>query len=415
MPVGSDRTGDQFASLPGDGPELTLEVALYPSVDQTVLRMLGLWRARHPAVAVRLTSRAMRDHHRAMAEALASVGGVPDVIAIEATHIGGFAARGGLEDLSKATYGAEAHALRVAPHALPPARDATGALIAFPADTAPGALFYRRDLFDRAGVDVAALATWDGVIAAGRRLRQACDVALLSHLGGLAVLRAREGIPAGEGVYFDAGGAPRLRSERFVAALELAREARAAAIDARITEEWTSRWEASIASGLVAAQPGGPWLLGMLETFVAPELRGAWRCADLPGGVRAPWGGTYYALPHASPNRQLAWEWVKLMCLDPRVQLQAFEHNGAFPALTGALADAFLDEPLPFLGGQPARRLWLRAADALPALPAHRLDAFAGDALRAALHAVVDEGVGVAAALADAERRVSRRLEEAGG
>jgi multiple sugar transport system substrate-binding protein len=414
MPAQRDHTtGNEIVSLGGDaGAGSTLHVAVYPSIDQTVLRTMALWKALHPDVAVRLTSRPMHDHHRAMAEVLANGVDVPDVIGIEVTYMSRFAALGGLEDLSQAPYRGDEHVPRLAPHALPAARSATGALLALPADIGPGVLFYRQDLLDRAGVAAAELVGWDGLVAAGRRLRAETNVALVSHVALLADLRSRAGIPPGEGLYFDPDGAPRLRSERFQAGLELAREARAAGIDAREEAEWRARWQSLVAAGLVAAHPAGPWMLGMLEGWIAPGTRGAWRTLDLPAGVRTGFGGSYYALPKRSPNRAVGWDWVKLMCLDRRAQLLAFEHAGAFPALAGALDDALLDEPLPFLGGQRARRQWSSATAEIPVLPAHALDALAASALRSALRAVLDDGQEVGQALGEAERHLWRLVKD---
>jgi multiple sugar transport system substrate-binding protein len=273
-------------------------------------------------------------------------------------------------------------------------------------------LFYRKDLLDRAGVGEDQLASWDGLVAAGRRLRQATGVALLASLGFLVDLRARADVPEGEGLYFGPSGVPRLRSDRFVAAFELARAARAAGIDAGVDEDWSPRWVSALGSGQVAAEPCGCWLVGQLEDWIAPDTRGRWRTAPLPGGVHLGWGGSYYAMPKRTPNRALAWDWLKLVCLDRRVQLAAFEHSCAFPALTDALDDPFLDEPLPFLGGQRARQQWRDVAAAIPAFPVHPLDTLAAGAVRGALAAVLDHAQDVGQALAEAERRVWRLIKE---
>jgi multiple sugar transport system substrate-binding protein len=400
------------ASLLGAGDsDITLEVAVYPMLDQTVVRTAALWKTLHPRVSVRVTSRPLIEHHRALAEGLANGVGLPDVVGIEASYLSRFVALGGLEDLSEVHH-ADGPAQRIAPFALPAARNAAGALVALPADVAPCVLFYRKDLLDRAGVGEAELATWDGLVEAGRRLRAATGVALLAHLGFLVDLRARAEIPAGEGLYFDAGGAPRLRSPRFVAAFELARAARAANVDAGVDEDWSQRWIAALGGGAVAAEPCGCWLVGQLEDWIAPDTRGLWRTAPVPGGVHLGWGGSYYAIPKRTPNRDLAWEWMKFMCLDRRVQLGAFEHACAFPSLVDALDDPFLDEPLPFLGGQRARQQWRAEAAAIPAIPVHPLDTLAAGAVRSALRAVLEHGQDIGQALAEAERRVWRIVRE---
>jgi multiple sugar transport system substrate-binding protein len=409
-----DPLTHEIASFPAaKEAQVTLTVAVYPSLDLTILRTIGRWKLLHPEAAVQVVSREMNDHHRAMADLLANGVNVPDVIGLEATYMSRFAALGGLEDLSQSPYHAEACAARMARYALPAARGATGALLALPADIGPAVLFYREDLLDRAGVAEADLASWEGFVEAGRRLRAETGVALLAHVAELADLRARAAIPPGEGLHFDAGGVPRLRGERFVVAFELARAARAAGVDVGLDEGWTPGWASLFSAGRVASQPAGSWLMGMLEEWIAPQTRGLWRTTDLPGRVHAGWGGSYYALTKRSPHLALGWDFLKLMCLDRHAQLGALEHSCSFPASLDALDDPFLDEPLPFLGGQRARQHWRSVAAQIPVLPVHPLDTLAAGALRTALHAVLDHGQEIGLALAEAERRVWRLVKEA--
>jgi hypothetical protein len=97
--------------------------------------------------------------------------------------------------------------------------------------------------------------------------------------------------------------------ERF----ELAKAAREAGIDARITA-CSNEWGEGFKRGQVAAQMMGAWLGGHLAGAGrrAPDTQGQWRSAQLPGGAWAWWSGSFYAssttpLHRQSPTRQVRW------------------------------------------------------------------------------------------------------------
>ncbi len=72
-------------------------------------------------------------------------------------------------------------------------------------------------------------------------------------------------------------------------------------------------------------------------------------------------------------------------------------------------ADPFFDEPVAFLGGQPARLLWREAAQHIQAAPLHKQNGFAEEVIGTELDNVLDRGKDIGAALADAERLLQRR------
>jgi multiple sugar transport system substrate-binding protein len=97
------------------------------------------------------------------------------------------------------------------------------------------------------------------------------------------------------------------------------------------------------------------------------------------------------------------------MTLDRDRQLAAFKAQDAFPALLAAHEDAFFDEPLPFLGGQPARLMWREATRHITAVEVHKQDAFASEVIDTELDKVLDQGKDIATALTDAERLLQMR------
>lgn len=387
-----------------------LRVASFPDLDRGVRAALARFKQLHPQVQVRLTSLGVTDHHTAMTTALATSANVPDLMAIDVDYIGRLSRSAGLHNLAAAPFGGAAAQGKLAAYALVAAQPQPGMQTALPVDIGPGALFYRADLMQRVGVTEADLThSWASFIEAGRRLKQATGGYLVAHAADLAYIGFRAGLSAGDGVYFDGLGRPLVQTPRFERAFEQARAARAAGIDGRM-RAWTNEWTEGLRGGRVATQMMGSWLAGHLKNWIAPSAVGLWRAAQLPGGAFAAWGGSYYAIPKAAREPQLAWEFLQLLALDEAQQLAAFQALDAFPALLAAQANVVMDEPLPYLGGQPARQLWRTAAARIAPTASDRYDPIASLVVQAELMKVLDQGKAVPLALADAHRTLERRV-----
>ena len=83
--------------------------------------------------------------------------------------------------------------------------------------------------------------------------------------------------------------------------------------------------------------------------------------------------------------------------------------DSAFPALLEAFDDPFFEQPIAFLGGQPARVGWRDAARRIAAVDVHKQDAFASEVIDTELDKVLDRGKDITTALADAQRLLQQR------
>ena len=84
---------------------------------------------------------------------------------------------------------------------------------------------------------------------------------------------------------------------------------------------------------------------------------------------------------------------------------------GAFPVLKETYADPMFDEPIEFLAGQPARRLFAEIAEQVNAVSPQRGDLIAEDVvINGALLEVLNDDKDIMTALRDAERLVMRRV-----
>ena len=287
----------------------------------------------------------------------------------------------------------------------------SGAVVAAPADIGPGTLLYRTDLLAKAGVSEEQLTrSWDSYLAAGVQIKATTGAYLMAHARDMKDIVIRTGIQPGEGLYFDKQSRVLVSSPRFVRAFELARQVRQHKLDARVAA-WSNEWSEGFKRGTLATQLSGAWLAGHMNNWLAPGTRGLWRAAQLPEGAWAAYGGTFFAIARGAPaaNKAMAWEFIKFMTLDRGVELAAFKSQDAFPALVEAYDDPFFEQPIVFLGGQPARLLWREATRHIAAVDVHKQDAFASEVIDTELDKVLDRGKDIQTALADAQRLLERR------
>lgn len=387
----------------------TLTVATFPDLDRAAKAAVAGFQKAYPQVELKVVSLQYADHHTAMTTALATGSGLPDVMALDFRFIGKFVESGGLDDLAQPPYNALALRDRFVKYTFAQATGSKGNLAAMPADIGPGTLLYRKDIADKAGVSEAELTkSWESYIEAGKKIKAKTGAYLLADAADLRDIVLRSGLKDGEGLYFDAQGKVLVDSPRFVRAFELGRAARQAGLDAKAVA-WTNEWAAGFKQGRIASQMMGAWLAGHLKNWLAPDTKGLWRSAVLPGGQAASYGGSFYAIPRKAANKAAAWDFIRYMTTRKDVQLESLKALDTFPSLIEAQHDPLMDEPLPFLGGQPARQLWRDIAAQVPATPVTKHDAMATMVIRVEFEQVVSEGKSIPDALADARAVILRR------
>jgi multiple sugar transport system substrate-binding protein len=388
----------------------TITVASFPDLDRGVKAAIPLFKKLHPEIEIKLATLAYPDHHTAMTTALATGANLPDVMAVDNDFIGKFAESGGLEDLSKAPYNALQYRAKISKFSIPQAMSGTGALNAMPVDIGPGAMFYRKDLTDKAGVSEADLTkSWESYIEAGKKVKAATGAYMLGNAVDIKDIYIRSGLKDGEGVYFDKKGQPLVTTPRFIKAFELAKAARTAGIDGKIGA-WSNEWTEGFKRDKIASQMMGAWLAGHLNNWLATESKGKWRSAQLPNGAFGYWGGSFYAIPKKAANKKAAWEFIQFLTLNKEMQLEAFRKLDAFPSLIEAQNDAFLEQPIEYLGGQAARKEWKVAADKIQAIAVDKYDPVAKDVINAELDKVLEQNKDIKTALADAQAAIKKRV-----
>jgi multiple sugar transport system substrate-binding protein len=392
-----------------------ITISGFPNLTDAIQPIIDKYMEEHPDVKVELEVREFADHHNNLVTTLAAGSGATDVVAIEVGFIAKFVADGGLVDLNAAPYNAGEFTPGLADYAVAQGTTADGRMVAMPTDLGPGIMFYRRDRLSEVDAKVEELlGSWDDYIAFGKKVTRDTnsdgvnDVFLIADAGDVYNAMIRSGLEEGQGIYFDADGNTLVNSERFHEAFRVAKEIRDNGLDAKIGA-WSNEWYEAFKQGTVATQFSGAWLQGHLQNWMAPDTAGLWGAENLPGGAYATWGGSFYAIPEQSQNKELAWDLIKFMTTREDVQLLSFDTIEAFPALKSTWKEDVFNAELPFLDGQKARQLYINVVNNIAGTVTYPGDVIAAEVVTNALTSVLNDGVEIDAALAEAEQIIKRR------
>ncbi|SDG11331.1 lactose/L-arabinose transport system substrate-binding protein [Selenomonas sp. WCT3] len=211
-----------------------------------------------------------------------------------------------------------------------------GKIYGVPTDMGPAALFYRSDLFDKAGIKVDEIETWEDLIAAGKKLSAATG-------GETVMLGTAEDTDFYDQLLNQAGGHYVSQDDKTIV-LNSAEGQKAMELMQRMIKEgvlknvgdWDGRLMAMKRSQ-IAAVPYGVWFAGNISSSL-PDQKGKWKIMPLPaiekGGVRAAnAGGSVVAIAANSRHKEAAIEFVKFCENTDEGEAIALKH-GLFPAYT---------------------------------------------------------------------------------
>lgn len=241
---------------------------------------------------------------------------------------------------------------------------------AIPYDSGPTAMFYRRDLYEAAGIDVNAIETWDDFIAAGQAMNAATNGAV--KMGTVAKGQDDEWFrmlanQAGCFYFDNAVTAVTVAQSGCVTALETLKrlyDADVLAVGGWV--EQIQRFQNNVAGSAFF----GSWYGGVIQAE-APDQAGLWGAyltpALTPGGVRASnLGGSALAIPASSRNPQLAYDFIVNALANEENQLNILFNYGLTPSLLPLLSSPAIDQGVDFFGGQAIWSLILGSLGDVP-------------------------------------------------
>ncbi|MFF2383240.1 ABC transporter substrate-binding protein [Streptomyces sp. NPDC058108] len=236
-------------------------------------------------------------------------------------------------------------------------QNAQGKQFGMPFEVNTNLLYYRKDLFQKAGVDIDAIHTWDQMLAAGVKIKKetGADLFAVDKAASQAdsanffeMLARLEGT-----FFFDGKGDIALSDKGSVAALTFLKEANDKKL---VTDIPQSQGTTSQMKGQapVAIMPGASWMVGSFQS-TAPEMKGKWGVRMSPamheGGYTASSaGGTYLTVAKASKKKELAYEYVKYSMATLAGQKVMTKADGLFPSYEPMWDTAGFKESDPYFG-----------------------------------------------------------------
>jgi multiple sugar transport system substrate-binding protein len=294
-------------------------------------------------------------------------GNAPDVFNVEYPQLPDFVSQGAVKDISKLV-GADLKAKY-----LPQAVDLTtlgGATWALPLDAAPQAFYYRKDLFDKAGIT--APKTWDDFRTAAQKLKQADPNTRIATFfpddpSTFEAMSWQSGAhwfaTSGDSWKVDLAGAETRKSADYWQKM----------IDddlVRVQSSFSQQWTASLQKGETAGYLGASWGGGVLKSTL-PDAAGKWAVAPMPSWDGSPasgmLGGTTFAVSKDSRKAEAAVEFATWATTTPegikaRIASGTSSAYPADPALVPVAKQAF---DTAFYGGQDIYGVYVAAAGSI--------------------------------------------------
>ncbi|MFG1922757.1 ABC transporter substrate-binding protein [Cryptosporangium sp. NPDC048952] len=245
--------------------------------------------------------------------------------------------------------------------------DTRGNAYGIPYEVNTSAVYYRKDLFAQAGVDMSAIATWDDLLAAGVKLKQKTGASLFSmdkaaseaDSANFWQLLAR----LNGTFFFDKDGKISLNDAGSVDALTFLKKANDAGVVADVPGGWDNFIAQVKGDTKVAIIPGAAWVAGVFPEN-APALKSKWGIrsplATKQGGqTSALAGSTYLAIANASEHKKAAYEFVKFALGSVEGWKLVYKASGLFPGYEPMWATPEFTAPLPYFDGFDANRFFV--------------------------------------------------------
>ena len=252
-----------------------------------------------------------------------------------------------------------------------------GVIFGIPRDVHPVAVVYRKDLFDEAGIDLAAARTWDAfhtgcldfqryqsARGAGRHRAFEMQRAKADLLTMMLLQRGANLIDDRNQVHLDD---PKVLDT-------LLRYVRMAAGPRRIGAETTTGanlWVRDLAAGDVCAVVAADWRVTDLRSNAPAELAGKLALMPLPrfepsDARTSTWGGTMLGIPRRCKDPAASWRLLKFLALSDEGIAARQARTDILPPTRAHWSDPFYRRPDPFFVGRPPGAVFADLAGEIP-------------------------------------------------
>ncbi len=321
----------------------------------------------HPGVVINCEEMSTEQVYDKLTTCLASGIGLPDLVTIEGEQMSKFGGKfpDKFLDLSEEINTADFLPVKVGEAMV------NGKMLAYPWDAAPCLMFYRKDMFDKAGVNADDILTWDDFIEAGKKVQEANPgVAMMpmatsrrDHIFRIMLLQQGS-------FYFDEKGNSQMNTPEAVKAMTLVKKM----YDAGITMNETS-WDnyvSLIQDNKVASVPDGIWMAGTIKDL-HPDGSGKWGVMPVPqvdaaSKGAASNGGSILAIPSTTKNAEVAKAFAKFAMTDMDNLLYGLEKYQFYPPYLPAYEADVFHEADAYFNGAKLNELFTVVGEQVPAI-----------------------------------------------
>lgn len=339
---------------PTGGPVELNFTSWVPGVEEAV----ALWNSQNPDIQVRAESvpAGNAGTYSNLFNALAA-GTAPDLSQVEYDSLSSFRLQNGLVDIAQCAGISDAQDQFV-DWTWSQAQVGGDGVYAVPQDTGPMALYYRKDLFEAAGIAVPT--TWEEYYQAAVALKAASPEVRMTHFPQV-----------------DANWFTGLLWQNQASLFEIDGENISVTVDSPQTQQVAEYWQRMIDEDLIATNLQGfspdlyaAWSSGTVASWVsaawgystirdnAPDTAGNWAVAPMPqweaGGTNAGnWGGSTTAVFAGTEHPAEAAQFALWLNTDPASLEILNREGGLYPAATAGQDLPALGDGVEFYGGQP--------------------------------------------------------------
>ncbi|MFC7371972.1 ABC transporter substrate-binding protein [Fictibacillus iocasae] len=224
-------------------------------------------------------------------------------------------------------------------------------LFGLPTDIGPTVMYYRTDLFEKAGLPTEPaqvaekIKTWEDFEKAAVLVKEKTGQPMTDNIELIYnALRDQS-----DELYFDRDDNLIVESNKEI---KSAYDYTTKLIGQNVLGNlglWTPEWGAAMGEGKYATLLGPAWMQGVIKGN-APKAAGKWSMVEMPEGA-GNWGGSYLAVTKESKHPKEAYAFIEWLT-SPENQLKSFQDQGLFPSATEVYEqDAFKNYKDDYFGG----------------------------------------------------------------
>jgi lactose/L-arabinose transport system substrate-binding protein len=291
---------------------------------------------------------------------------LPDIVALESTNLSKMVQIDSLLDITSRVqpYKDKINAYKW--------EDATkgGEIYAMPWDSGPVVMFYRNDVFAKAGLPTdpkevsQRIQTWEDYYQVAKQIKEKTGVLMYGDSKTNSSNRMFESMMWQRGVwYFDKQGRVSVdtREVNDIADFLVKMQKEGLVYEARAN---TAPWENAIKAGEIATIVGGSWHDALIETQYTPSHKGKWSVAMMPKWskddkyIGANQGGSNLAINKNSKHPEESWKFIEFMLGKESSQVKMMTKAGLFPALSTVYVEPAINEISEYFNGQAIRKVY---------------------------------------------------------